>query len=107
MVVVTHDRWFLDEVCTTTWEVADGDVHSYDGGYSAYTLARAERARISAVTAGRRLTLVRKELAWLRPWPPARASKPRFRIEVAPALIRDGTPPPDAMPLTGFVARRL
>src|SRR3954463_5157168 len=66
LVVVTHDRWFLDEVCTTTWEVADGKVHAYDGGYAAYTLARAERARIAAVTEERRQNLVRKELAWLR-----------------------------------------
>src|SRR5829696_1647120 len=89
LVVVTHDRWFLDEVCTTTWEVADGDVHAYDGGYSAYTLARAERARIASVTEERRLNLVRKELAWLRRGPPARTSKPKFRIEAAQALIAD------------------
>ena len=76
LVVVTHDRWFLDEVCTTTWEVADVNVHAYDGGYSAYTLARAERARISAVTEERRMNLVRKELAWLRRGRrPARASR--------------------------------
>jgi ABC transport system ATP-binding/permease protein len=107
LVVVTHDRWFLDEVCTTTWEVADGTVHAYDGGYSAYTLARAERARISAVTEERRLNLVRKELAWLRRGPPARTSKPRFRIEAAQALIADEPPPRDSMALKGFAARRL
>src|SRR3954467_10331050 len=107
LVVVTHDRWFLDEVCTTTWEVADGDVHSYDGGYSAYTLARAERARISAVTEERRLNLVRKELAWLRRGPPARTSKPKFRIEAAQALIADEPPARDSMALAGFAARRL
>src|SRR6476469_8310424 len=101
MVVVTHDRWFLDEVCTTTWEVADGSVHSYDGGYSAYTLARAERARISAVTEERRLNLVRKELAWLRRGPPARTSKPKFRIDA------DEPPARDSMALAGFAARRL
>ena len=99
LVVVTHDRWFLDEVCTTTWEVADGDVHAYDGGYSAYTLARAERARISAVTEERRLNLVRKELAWLRRGPPARTSKPKFRIEAAQALIADEPPARDSMAL--------
>src|SRR5215213_7232400 len=107
LVVVTHDRWFLDEVCTTTWEVADGNVHAYDGGYSAYTLARAERARISAVTGERRLNRVRKELAWLRRGPPARTSKPKFRIEAAQALIADEPPPRDSMALKGFAARRL
>jgi ATP-binding cassette subfamily F protein uup len=107
LVVVTHDRWFLDEVCTTTWEVADGKVHSYDGGYAAYTLARAERARVAAVTEERRLNLVRKELAWLRRGPPARTSKPRFRIEAAQALIADEPPARDSMALAGFAARRL
>ncbi|HEX2074976.1 MAG TPA: ABC-F family ATP-binding cassette domain-containing protein [Geodermatophilus sp.] len=107
LVVVTHDRWFLDEVCTQTWEVADGRVHSYDGGYAAYTLARAERARVAAVTEERRLNLVRKELAWLRRGPPARTSKPRFRIEAAQALIADEPPPRDSMALAGFAARRL
>ncbi|MGY1709394.1 ABC-F family ATP-binding cassette domain-containing protein [Geodermatophilus sp. SYSU D00758] len=107
LVVVTHDRWFLDEVCTTTWEVADGRVHSYEGGYAAYTLARAERARVAAATEERRLNLVRKELAWLRRGPPARTSKPRFRIEAAQALIADEPPPRDALALKGFAARRL
>ena len=107
LVVVTHDRWFLDEVCTTTWEVADGAVHAYDGGYSAYTLARAERARISSVTEERRQNLVRKELAWLRRGPPARTSKPKFRIEAAQALIADEPPARDTMALKGFAARRL
>ncbi|SNS94494.1 ATP-binding cassette, subfamily F, uup [Geodermatophilus saharensis] len=107
LVVVTHDRWFLDEVCTQTWEVADGAVHSYEGGYAAYTLARAERARVAAATEEKRLNLVRKELAWLRRGPPARTSKPRFRIEAAEALIADEPPPREAMALKGFAARRL
>ncbi|SHN86652.1 ATP-binding cassette, subfamily F, uup [Geodermatophilus obscurus] len=107
LVVVTHDRWFLDEVCTRTWEVAEGRVHAYEGGYAAYTLARAERARIAAATEERRLNLVRKELAWLRRGPPARTSKPRFRIEAAQALIEDEPPPRDTMALKGFAARRL
>jgi len=107
LVVVTHDRWFLDEVSTTTWEVADGSVHAYEGGYSAYTLARAERARIASVTEERRLNLVRKELAWLRRGPPARTSKPKFRIEAAQALIADEPPARDTMALAGFAARRL
>jgi ATP-binding cassette subfamily F protein uup len=107
LVVVTHDRWFLDEVCSTTWEVAEGKVFAYEGGYSAYTLARAERARIAAATEERRLNLVRKELAWLRRGPPARTSKPRFRIEAAEALIADEPPPRESMALAGFAARRL
>ncbi|MGY1651589.1 ABC-F family ATP-binding cassette domain-containing protein [Geodermatophilus sp. SYSU D01119] len=107
LVVVTHDRWFLDEVCTQTWEVADGAVHAYEGGYAAYTLARAERARVAAATEERRLNLVRKELAWLRRGPPARTSKPRFRIEAAEALIADEPPPRETMQLKGFAARRL
>src|SRR3954447_13483179 len=107
LVVVTHDRWFLDEVSTTTWEVADGKVHAYEGGYAAYTLARAERARVAAVTEERRLNLVRKELAWLRRGPPARTSKPRFRIDAAQALIADEPPARDSIALAGFAARRL
>ncbi|MCW2683358.1 MAG: transporter with duplicated ATPase domain, partial [Blastococcus sp.] len=83
------------------------DVHAYDGGYSAYTLARAERARISSVTEDRRMNLVRKELAWLRRGPPARTSKPKFRIDAAQALIADEPPARDTMALKGFAARRL
>src|SRR3954452_13343834 len=107
LVVVTHDRWFLDEVCTQTWEVADGRVHAYEGGYAAYTLARAERARIAAVTEERRLNPVRNELGWLRRGAPARTSKPKFRIEAAQALIADEPPARDSMALAGFAARRL
>ena len=107
LLVVTHDRWFLDEVCTTTWEVSDGAVHSYEGGYAAYTLARAERARMAAATEERRQNLIRKELAWLRRGPPARTSKPRFRIEAAQALIADEPPARDSLALAGFAARRL
>src|SRR3954462_3003653 len=101
LVVVTHDRWFLDEVCTTTWEVADGAVHAYDGGYAAYTLARAARARIAAGTEGGRLNLVGQEPAGLRRGPPARTSKPRFRIEAAEALIADEPPARSSMALAG------
>jgi ABC transport system ATP-binding/permease protein len=107
LLVVTHDRWFLDEVCTTTWEVSDGAVHAYEGGYAAYTLARAERARMAAATEERRQNLIRKELAWLRRGPPARTSKPRFRIEAAQALIADEPPARDSLALAGFAARRL
>jgi ATPase subunit of ABC transporter with duplicated ATPase domains len=104
---VTHDRWFLDALATLTWEVADGAVHAYDGGYAAYVLAKAERARVAAVTEERRANLLRKELAWLRRGPPARTSKPRFRIDAANALIEDEPPPRDGVSLVRFATRRL
>ncbi|MDQ1627730.1 MAG: transport system ATP-binding/permease protein [Actinomycetota bacterium] len=107
LVVVTHDRWFLDAVCTTTWEVSGGRVHAYDGGYSAYVLARAERARLQAATDARRANLLRKELAWLRRGPPARTSKPRFRIDAANALIAEEPPPRDGVDLLRFASSRL
>ena len=107
LVVVTHDRWFLDEVCTATWEVAGGDVHAYEGGYSAYVLARAERERMQAATDARRANLLRKELAWLRRGPPARTSKPRFRIDAANALIAEEPPPRDGLELMRFASARL
>ncbi len=106
-VVVTHDRWFLDTVTEQTWEVADGQVHSYEGGYSAYVLARAERSRIAAAVDARRRNLLRKELAWLRRGPPARTSKPKFRIEAASALIADEPPPRDGVELARLAATRL
>jgi ATP-binding cassette subfamily F protein uup len=106
-VVVTHDRWFLDAVTEQTWEIADGQVHSYEGGYSAYVLARAERARIAAAMDTRRRNLLRKELAWLRRGPPARTSKPKFRIEAATALIADEPPPRDGVELHRLAASRL
>jgi ABC transport system ATP-binding/permease protein len=107
LVAVTHDRWFLDAVCTRTWEVQGGRVHSYDGGYAAYVLARAERDRVAAATEARRQNLLRKELAWLRRGPPARTSKPRFRIEAAQALIADEPAPRDRTALQTFAAARL
>jgi ABC transport system ATP-binding/permease protein len=107
VVVVTHDRWFLDAVATTTWEVVEGQVHSYDGGYAAYVLARAERDRVEAVTEERRGNLMRKELAWLRRGPPARTSKPKFRIEAASALIEDEPPARDEVNLVRFATTRL
>jgi ATP-binding cassette subfamily F protein uup len=106
-VVVTHDRWFLDAVTEQTWEIADGQVHPYEGGYSAYVLARAERARIAAAMDTRRRNLLRKELAWLRRGPPARTSKPKFRIEAATALIADEPPPRDGVELARLAATRL
>ena len=89
LLVVTHDRWFLDAVCTATWEVAEAAVHQYEGGYAASVLARAERERRESVRADRRRALLRKELAWLRRGPPARTAKPKFRIDAANALIAD------------------
>jgi ABC transport system ATP-binding/permease protein len=107
LLVVTHDRWFLDAVCTATWEVADGGVHQYEGGYAAYVLARAERERIEAVREERRQGLLRKELAWLRRGPPARTSKPRFRIDAAEALIAGEPEPRDKTELLRFASSRL
>ncbi len=106
-VVVTHDRWFLDAVATLTWEVNDGAVAAFDGGYSAYVLAKAERQRMATVTAARRDNLLRKELAWLRRGAPARTSKPKFRLEAAAALIADEPAPRDQVALARFAATRL
>ena len=107
MLVVSHDRWFLDEVCTHIWEVHDATVDAYDGGYSAYTLARVERERQAAANEARRQNLARKELAWLRRGAPARTSKPKFRIEAANALIADVPEPRDKLSLARFSASRL
>jgi ATP-binding cassette subfamily F protein uup len=107
LLVVTHDRWFLDEVCERTWEVGDATVRPFDGGYAAYVLARAERARQADATEARRQNLLRKELAWLRRGPPARTSKPRFRIDAAEALIADEPPLRSGVELKALAQRRL
>jgi ATP-binding cassette subfamily F protein uup len=107
LLVITHDRWFLDAVCERTWEVADGVVHQYDGGYSAYVLARAERDRQASAREDRRRQLVRKELAWLRRGPPARTSKPKFRIDAANELIADEPAARDTVELMRFATARL
>jgi ATP-binding cassette subfamily F protein uup len=107
VVVVTHDRWFLDTVCTRTWEVTEGRVDGYDGGYADWVYARAERLRLAGAAEDRRRNLARKELAWLRRGPPARSSKPRYRIEAAEALIADVPPPRDNVELLAFARRRL
>jgi len=107
LVVVTHDRWFLDAVCTATWEVTDGSVHAYEGGYAAWTLARAERSRVAAETESRRQNLLRKEIAWLRRGPPARTTKPKFRIDAANALIADVPPVRDTVSLQRLATTRL
>ncbi len=107
VLVVTHDRWFLDTVCTRTWEVTGGRVDGYDGGYADWIYARAQRHRLAAAAEDRRRNLARKELAWLRRGPPARSSKPRYRIEAAEALIADVPPPRDTTELLTFARRRL
>ncbi|MDT3398425.1 ABC-F family ATP-binding cassette domain-containing protein [Streptomyces sp. B1866] len=107
LVVVTHDRWFLDQVCTRMWDVQRGAVYEYEGGYSDYVFARAERERIAASEEAKRQNLVRKELAWLRRGAPARTSKPRFRIEAANDLIADVPPPRDSAELMRFANSRL
>jgi ATP-binding cassette subfamily F protein uup len=107
LMVVTHDRWFLDEVCSRTWEVVNEGVRSFDGGYAAYILARAERDRQASASEARRQNLLRKELAWLRRGAPARTSKPKFRIEAAEALIADVPEPRSTTELKALAGRRL
>lgn len=107
VVTVTHDRWFLDEVCDHMWEVVGGNVEEYEGGYSAYVLAKAERMRQEAVSESRRQNLMRKELAWLRRGPPARTTKPRFRIDAANELIAAEPPPRNSVELLEFASARL
>src|SRR3954447_5903953 len=107
LVVVTHDRWFLDAVCSTTWEVHDGVVDVYDGGYAAFVLAKAERQRQAAASETRRRNRVRKELAWLRRGAPARTSKPKFRMDAASTLIEAEPPPRDRFELQRFATQRL
>lgn len=107
LLVVTHDRWFLDEICTQTWEVHDGTVDAFDGGYAAYVLARAERDRTASVVESKRQQLVKKELAWLRRGAPARTAKPKFRIEAANTLIADVPAARDTVELNKMATARL
>jgi len=107
VVVITHDRWFLDEVSEQIWEVVDGKVLAYEGGYSAYVLSKAERARQITVEDGKRNMLIRKELAWLRRGAPARTAKPKFRIDAANTLIANEPPPRNETELLNFAANRL
>ncbi|KMY22802.1 ABC-F family ATP-binding cassette domain-containing protein [Actinobaculum suis] len=107
LLVVTHDRWFLDEVCTQTWEVHDSIVEPFEGGYAAYVLQRVERDRMRAVAEQKRQNLMRKELAWLRRGAPARTSKPKFRIEAANELIADVPPLRDSVQLQHVAMARL
>jgi ATPase subunit of ABC transporter with duplicated ATPase domains len=107
LLVITHDRWFLDEVCTATWEVHDRSVEPFEGGYAAYVLQRVERDRQAAASDAKRQNLMRKELAWLRRGAPARTSKPKFRIDAANALIADVPPPRDRVELSRLAMVRL
>ena len=107
VVVITHDRWFLDEVSDQIWEVVEGSVLAYDGGYSAYVLSKAERSRQLTVEDGKRNMLIRKELAWLRRGAPARTAKPKFRIDAANTLIANEPPPRNETELLNFAANRL
>lgn len=107
LLAITHDRWFLDAVALRTWEVVDGQVEQYDGGYAAYVLAKNERARVAAATEDRRQNLLRKELAWLQRGAPARTSKPRFRIDAANELIKGEPEPRDEVELIRFATSRL
>jgi ABC transport system ATP-binding/permease protein len=107
IVVVSHDRWLLDRVCDRMWEVTSGQVHAYDGGYSAYVLAQAERERLAEAAQRSRRSLMRKELAWLRRGPQARGTKPKFRVQAANALIADEPPPRDTVELTSLATARL
>jgi ABC transport system ATP-binding/permease protein len=107
LLLVTHDRWFLDEVATATWEVHDGTVEPFEGGYAAYVLQRVERDRMASVTEAKRQNLMRKELAWLRRGPPARTSKPKFRIDAANQLIADVPPLRNTVELAKLATARL
>ena len=107
LLVVTHDRWFLDAVCNLTWEVFGGKIEPFEGGYAAYIQQRAERNRQAAATEARRQNLLRKELAWLGRGAPARTAKPKFRIDAALNLIANEPPPRDAIELTKLATARL
>lgn len=107
VLVITHDRWFLDAVTERTWEVVGGKVEEYDGGYSAFVLAKAERARQASAMDARRNNLIRKELAWLRRGAPARTTKPKFRVDAANVLIAEEPAPRDQGELLKFARNRL
>lgn len=107
LVVVTHDRWFLDEVCNITWEVHDRLIEPFEGGYAAYILQRVERDRMSSVVEAKRQNLMKKELAWLRRGAPARTAKPKFRIDAANVLIENEPPPRDTVSMQSMAMQRL
>ncbi|MGV8969151.1 MAG: ABC-F family ATP-binding cassette domain-containing protein [Microbacteriaceae bacterium] len=107
LVVVTHDRWFLDEICTATWEVHDRLIEPFEGGYAAYILQRVERDQMAATVESKRQNLMKKELAWLRRGAPARTAKPKFRIDAANALIANEPPARDSVSLASMAMQRL
>ncbi len=107
LIVVTHDRWFLDEICTDTWEVHDRIIEPFEGGYAAYILQRVERDRMAAASESKRQNLMRKELAWLRRGAPARSTKPKFRMDAAYELIQNEPPPRDTVSLASMAMQRL
>ena len=107
LVVVTHDRWFLDEICTATWEVHDRIIEPFEGGYAAYILQRVERDQMAATMEGKRQNLMKKELAWLRRGAPARTAKPKFRIDAANELIANEPPIRDSVSLASMAMQRL
>jgi len=107
LVVVTHDRWFLDEICTATWEVHDRFIEPFEGGYAAYVLQRVERDAMAAASESKRQNLMRKELAWLRRGAPARSTKPKFRIDAANELIANEPPVRDSVSLASMAMQRL
>ena len=107
LVVVTHDRWFLDEICTATWEVHDRLVEPFEGGYAAYILQRVERDQMASTMEAKRQNLMKKELAWLRRGAPARTAKPKFRIDAANELIANEPPVRDSVALSSMAMQRL
>jgi len=107
LVVVTHDRWFLDEICTATWEVHDQLIEPFEGGYAAYILQRVERDQMAATMESKRQNLMKKELAWLRRGAPARTAKPKFRIDAANELIANEPPVRDSVSLASMAMQRL
>ena len=107
LVVVTHDRWFLDEICTATWEVHDRLIEPFEGGYAAYILQRVERDQMAATMESKRQNLMKKELAWLRRGAPARTAKPKFRIDAANELIANEPPARDSVALSSMAMQRL
>jgi len=107
LIVVTHDRWFLDEICTATWEVHDRFIEPFEGGYAAYILQRVERDQMAAASESKRQNLMRKELAWLRRGAPARSTKPKFRIDAANELIANEPPIRDSVSLASMAMQRL
>ena len=107
LVVVTHNRWFLDEICTATWEVHDQLIEPFEGGYAAYILQRVERDQMAATMESKRQNLMKKELAWLRRGAPARTAKPKFRIDAANELIANEPPARDSVSLASMAMQRL